>query len=170
MGIKGTKEERVSGDLIIVFLQMTMCISCQPGSHAISEGKPVSLAGAKRKSRISTSPIISTTKVIKLEHFSQVVKSKAGNLAKEHKLSEELAIWTTHYKSGLVETSDFLSYYSERKVESSCSWWYVAIFCSGGVLGAGAGWRSPGSTDRSWPIQNSIWRKDERHHKLQGMW
>ena len=47
---------------------------------------------------------------------------------------------------------------------------YVAIFCSGGVLGAGAGWRSPGSTERSWPIQNSIWWKDERHHKLQGMW
>ena len=121
MGIKGTNEERVSGDLIIVFLQLTMCFSCQPGSYAIAEGKPVSLAGAKRKSRISTSPIISTTKVIKLEDFSQVVKSKAGNLAKEHKLSEELAIWTTHYKSGLVETSDFLSYYSERKVESSCS-------------------------------------------------
>ena len=120
MGIKGTKEERVSGDLIIVLLQLTMCFSCQPGSYAIAEGKPVSLAGSKRKSRISTSPNI-TSKVIKLEDFSQVVKSKAGNLAKEHKLSEELAIWTTHYKSGLVETSDFLSYYSERKVESSCS-------------------------------------------------
>ena len=53
--------------------------------------------------------------------FSRVVKSKAGNLAKEHKLSEELAIWTNHYKSGLVETSDFLSYYSERKVRTSCS-------------------------------------------------
>ena len=121
MGIKGTKEERVSGDLIIVFLQLTMCFSCQPGSYAIAEGKPVSLAGAKRKLRISTSPVISTTKVIKLEDFSQVVKSKAGNLAKEHKLSEELAIWTNHYKSGLVETSDFLSYYSERKVGTSCS-------------------------------------------------
>ena len=121
MGIKGTKEECVSGELFIVFLQLTMCFSCQPGSYAISEGKPVSLAGAKRKSRISTSPIISTTKVIKLEDFSQVVKSKAGNLAKEHKLSEELAIWTAHYKSGLLETSDFLSYYSERKVGTSCS-------------------------------------------------
>ena len=121
MGIKGTDEERVSGDLIIVFLQLTMCFSCQPGSHAIAEGKPVSLVGAKRKSRISTSPIISSTKVIKLEDFSQVVKSKAGNLAKELQWSEELAIWTTHYKSGLVETSDFLSYYSERKVESACS-------------------------------------------------
>ena len=121
MGIKGTKEERVSGDLIIVFLQLTMGFSCQPGSYAIAEGKPVSLAGSKRKSRISTSPNISTSKVIKLEDFSQVVKSKAGNLAKEHKMSEELAIWTTHYKSGLVETSDFLSYYSERKVGTSCS-------------------------------------------------
>jgi len=46
----------------------------------------------------------------------------------------------------------------------------ILFWAKGGVLGAGAGWRSPGSTERSWPIQNSIWWKDERHHKLQGMW
>ena len=93
--------------------------SCQPGSFAISEGGRVPLAGTKRKARQSIVPP-SDAKVVKLEDFSRVVKSKMSRLLSQGGISEdsveELQIWGTHYQVGLKETADFLSYYSERKV------------------------------------------------------
>ena len=93
--------------------------SCQPGSFAISEGGRVPLAGTKRKARQSIVPP-SDAKVVKLEDFSRVIKSKMSRLLSQGGISEdsveELQIWGTHYQVGLKETADFLSYYSERKV------------------------------------------------------
>ena len=51
-----------------------------------------------------------------------MVKSRMGELLLNNKggLSEdtveELQIWGVHHHVGLKETTDFLSYYSERKV------------------------------------------------------
>ena len=95
--------------------------SCQPGSFAITDGERVPLAGAKRKARLSLGPP-SNAKVVKLKDFSRVLKSRMGELLLNSKggLSEdtveELQIWGVHHHIGLKETSDFLSYYSERKV------------------------------------------------------
>ena len=95
--------------------------SCQPGSFAITDGERVPLAGAKRKARLSVGPP-SSAKVVKLKDFSRVVKSRMGELLLNNKggLSEdtveELRIWGVHHYIGLKETTDFLSYYSERKV------------------------------------------------------
>ena len=98
-----------------------LVFSCQPGSFAITDGERVPLAGAKRKARLSVGPP-SSAKVVKLKDFSRVVKSRMGELLLNNKggLSEdtveELQIWRVHHHVGLKETTDFLSYYSERKV------------------------------------------------------
>ena len=100
---------------------VNLVLSYQPGSFAITEGERVPLAGVKRKARQSIGPP-STAKVVKLNDFSRVVKSRMSELLLKSQggLSEdtveELQMWGTHYHVGLKETDDFLSYYSERKV------------------------------------------------------